>query len=118
MPQHRNGLQLDAHAKLVRSWTDLYFNVEQKLWAVAFVLALLATRLHLFHGEVDGDGTLGSQDGSPLNFTQSINHTTEPHPPVWVSGNSFPRDTARTNFPLITHGPRAGEMDPSRIALS
>ena len=46
--------------------------MEQKLWAVAFTRALLKTRLDLFCGKTDGDGTLGSQEGNPLNFTLSL----------------------------------------------
>ena len=65
-------------------WTGLDFNMEQKLWTLAFVLALWKTRVSLFHGGTDGDGTLGSQEGNPLNFTSSIKSNTEPHPPVQV----------------------------------
>ena len=45
-----NGLQLETHTKLARCWTWLYFNVKHKLRTLAFVLALLKTRLDLFHG--------------------------------------------------------------------
>ena len=76
--------------------------MEQKLWTLAFVLALLKTRLGLVHGETDGDGTLRNQEGNPLNFTSSIKFTMKPHPPVRVSGNSFPCDTTRTHFSLAT----------------
>ena len=53
---------------------------------------------------MDRDGTLGSQEGNPLNCTSSTNHITEPHPSVWVSGNSFPLDTAP--LPPIMAGPK------------
>ena len=76
--------------------------MERKLWAVALILALLKTRLDFFHSGNDGDGTLGSQEGNPLNFTSSMKFTTEPHPPVQDSENSLPHDTTRTCFPLIT----------------
>ena len=36
----------------------LSFNMRQKLWTLAFTLVLLRTRLDIFHGGVDGDGTL------------------------------------------------------------
>ena len=52
--------------------------------------------LDLFYGEADGDGTLGSQEENPLNFTPSIKFM------VKVSENAFPHDTIRTHFPLIT----------------
>ena len=37
------------------------FNMKQKLWALAFVLALLKTQLNLFHSRVEGDGKLKTQ---------------------------------------------------------
>ena len=36
----------------------------------------------LVHGEMDGDGTLGSQEGNLLHFTSSIKFPAEPHPPT------------------------------------
>ena len=62
--------------------------MEHKLRMVDFILALLKTRLDFFHDEMEGNGTLGSQEGNPLNCTLSINHTTESHLSVGVSGNS------------------------------
>ena len=73
---------------------------------MAFALALLRTRLDLFHGEMDGDGRVGSQEGNPLNFASAINHTREPQTPVQVSGKEFLLDTARTHFLLMTEGPK------------
>ena len=73
--------------------------MKHKLWVVAFILTLLKIKLDFFHDEVDGDRTLGSQEGDSLNCISSINHITGPHPPVQVSGNSFPLDTARTALP-------------------
>ena len=67
-PQHSNGLQPETHADLARSWPGLDFNMEQKLWAVAFIPAPLKTGLDFFHGKMDRDRTLGSQEGNPLNF--------------------------------------------------
>ena len=69
---------------------------------MAFILAPLKTRLDMVHGETDGDGTLGSQEENPLNLTSPVKFTMEPHPPVQVSGNSFPCDTARSPLALIT----------------
>ena len=43
--------------------------------------------------------------GNPFNYAASISHTIEPHPPVWVSGNYLPLETARTPLPLITMVP-------------
>ena len=91
-------------ARLVRCWTGQYFDMEHKLWAVGSILAPLQTNLDIFCGETDGDGTLGSQEGNPLNFTLSVNHTTEPHLPGWVSGNAFPSGTARAPLPLLADG--------------
>ena len=51
---------------------------------------------------MDGDETLGSQEGNPLNFTSSIKFTMEPHPPMGVSGSSFPPNTTRTRLAPIT----------------
>ena len=79
----------------------LHFNMEHKLWAIAFILALLKTRLYFFHGEIDGDGLLGSQEGNHLNFTSSIKFTMESHPPVCVSGNSSPRDTTKILLSMV-----------------
>ena len=70
--------------------------MEQQLWALAFILAPLKIRLDLFHGGMDRDETLESQEGSPLNFPSSVKFTMEPHPPMRVSGNSFPCDTTQT----------------------
>lgn len=47
-------------------WTRLYFNMEQKLWALGLNLAILKSRLDFLHGETDEDGTL---EGNPLNFS-------------------------------------------------
>ena len=66
-----------------------------------FILAILKTILDIFHGEMDGDGLLGSQEELPLKFTSSIKFTMEPQPPMQASGNYFPHDTARTNLPPI-----------------
>ena len=83
--------------------------MKQKLWAMAFILALLKSKSDLFHGERDGDGTLGSQEENPLNFTSSIKFTTKHHPPTWVSRNSFPHDTERT--PLLPNNRLFGEWE-------
>ena len=48
---------------------DWTVHMEQKLWAVAFVLVLLKIRLEFLHGEMDADGAFGSQEADPLNFT-------------------------------------------------
>ena len=69
---------------------------------MAFILALLKTTLDILNGEMDRDGTLGSQEGNPLNCTSSINHTTVTHLPMWVSGNALSLDTARSPFPLVS----------------
>lgn len=44
---------------------ELSFNMKQKLWTLAFALALMKTRLDFFHGRMEGDGTLGTQEGQP-----------------------------------------------------
>ena len=43
-------------------------HMEQTLWVAAFILALLRTRGDLSHGEMDGDGTCGNQEGTPLSL--------------------------------------------------
>lgn len=43
-----NGLQLGTQARLARCWTGLCFVMEQKLWAVVLILALLKTKMGLF----------------------------------------------------------------------
>ena len=57
--------------------------------------------MDLFHSEMDKDGILGNPEGNPLDFISSLKLSMELHPPVQTSGNSFPRNTARTRFPLI-----------------
>ena len=68
--------------KLSRCWTGQYFNMEHKLWAMAFTLALLKPRLDFSHCKTDGDRTLGSQEGNPLNYTSSICHTVDSYLPM------------------------------------
>ena len=80
----------------------LYFNMKHKHWGEFCILALLKKSLDFFHGVVNGDGTLGNQEGNPLNCTSSGNHSTERHNPMQVSVNSFPLDTTRTSFPPVT----------------
>ena len=53
--------------------------LKKKLWTLAFVLALLKSRLDAFHGETDGDGTSGSREGNTLTFTSSIKFVMETH---------------------------------------
>ena len=76
--------------------------MEQNLWEVAFILGLLKTRLDFFHGKMDGNGTLESQERNPLNFPPLIKFTAVPHLLVWVSGNSFLCGVTRTPLPPIT----------------
>ena len=58
-------------------------------WTLAFVFAPLKTRLNLFHGDMDRDGTSGNQERKPLNFTSSIIFTIKPDPTMWGSENYF-----------------------------
>ena len=44
--------------KLGGCWTGLDFNMKEKLWTLAFVLALPRTTLDFFHGVTEGDGIL------------------------------------------------------------
>lgn len=80
------GLQSGTQAELTRCWTRLDFNVERGLWAMVFILNLLKTRLGLFHGGTEGDGTWG---GNPLHFKSSVKLSTIPHPPGGASRNAF-----------------------------
>ena len=78
--------------------------MEQKLWAVAFLLALLKVWSHLFHGETGGDETLGNQEGNSLNFTSSVKFITEPYLPVCASGKSCLHDNTGTCLSPVTGG--------------
>ena len=64
--------------KLAGCGAGLDLHVEHKLWAVAFILALLKARLDFFHGRMDGAETLGNHEGNPLNSTSSVNHHRAP----------------------------------------
>ena len=99
MPHHNNGLQQGTQAGCL---TGLYFNREQKLWTLAFVLALLKTWLNFFHGETYRDRTLGRQEENLFNFVSSIKFTAKPHPLMWVSEDTSSGGTARTHFPPMT----------------
>ena len=59
-------MHLETHAKLARFWTGLYFNMEHKLWAMTFILALLKTTLDFMYGARDECGTLEVRWGTPL----------------------------------------------------
>lgn len=74
-----NRLQLETHANLAECWTGLVFNMKQQLWTLAFALALLRALLDFFHGEMDRNVALESQEGNPLNYISSINHTSLLH---------------------------------------
>ena len=63
--------------------------MKQKLWKLAFVSALLKTRLDCFHGRMDGDGTLEAQEAASIS-TQ-INLAT-PLSPVLGSMKYFSRN--------------------------
>lgn len=75
--------------------------MEWKLWTMALILALLKTKLDFSHGGMEGNATLETQG---FNFTK-IKIT---HPPVPVSGNSFPCDITRTPLPPVTDGDTDG----------
>lgn len=64
-------------------WAGLDFNMEQTLWAVAYILAPLKTRLNFFHGGRDREGTL---EGDPLNFTSSIKLSMKPQENSFLHG--------------------------------
>lgn len=72
--------------------------MEQKLWAVALILALLKS-LECFHGEMEGDGNL---KGNPLDFTPTTKLSMISHPPVGASGNAHSSSTLRTPLKLTT----------------
>lgn len=75
-------------------WIGQGSNMEQRLWAVAFILALLKTSLDFFHGR-RGKVTLETRGFN----SREIKIT---HPLVQISGNSFPCNSARTPLPLVT----------------
>ena len=61
----RNGLRLETHTTLAGCWTARSFNMKQKLWMLAFVLALPSTGLDVFHGGREADETLETQRQLP-----------------------------------------------------
>lgn len=74
MPWHSHGLQLETQAKLPGYWPGLNLNMEQKLWPLAFALALLRTRPNLFHGEM---GHWQVRRGPPSFYIiNKVNHGT------------------------------------------
>lgn len=79
--------------------TGLDFNMEQTLWAVAFIPALLKTQLDFLHGERDWDGTV---EGIPLKLTSSAKLSMKPQPLVAASGHYFICGTLRTPLPSLT----------------
>ena len=64
----------------------LSFKMKQKLWTLAFVLALLRTRLDFFHGGTDGEDT----QGKPFTLMKYI--ATLPQSSVSGSLELFPCD--------------------------
>ena len=74
---------------------------------MAFMLALLKTRLDLFHAG-KRDGTWENQEGKPLHFAPLMKFITNPHPTIQVSRNSFPHYITRTNFHLNSNA----SLDP------
>lgn len=64
-------------------------NMNQTLWTLAFVLALVKTKLDLFHGGTERDGELITR-GHPSVSTQ-INLIT-PQPPMHGPVKCFSRD--------------------------
>ena len=75
--------------------------MEQRLRAVAFILALLKRRLDFFHCKTDRDGTLGSQEGNPsVYIANKLQH--RPTSSREGLGNSFLLDITRTPLPPIT----------------
>lgn len=85
-------------ASQMLEWTSLYFNMKQKVWTLALILAIMKAKLEFLHGETDEDGIL---EGNPLNFTSSKKLSMKPHPPMGASGNSFPHGTSGTPLPPI-----------------
>lgn len=67
------------------NWAN--FDLEQKLWAVALIPALLKTKWDFFHGRLKGDGIL---KGNSLNITSSIKLSRITHPPVGASDSLIP----------------------------
>ena len=56
----------------------------ENLWTLALFLALI------FHGGMDTDGTLGTQEGDYFDFTSgTTNLIARPHSPLRVSWNAF-----------------------------
>ena len=66
----------------------LSFHMRQKFWTLAFVLALLKTRLDFFPGRMEGDGTLVTQG----RICTGINHLAAPQSPMHGSLECFPCD--------------------------
>lgn len=70
-------------------------HTEQKLWAMALILAVLKTKWVFFHGRMEGDGTLETKG---LNSTER-KLSTAPHSPMGASGNIYSHDTPRSPLP-------------------
>lgn len=71
--------------------------MEQKLWAVAFILALLKAQLDFFDGRTEGEGTLQTQ-----GFTSIQVNTI--YSPIQILENLFSGDITRSPLPWATSG--------------
>lgn len=76
--------------------------MKQKLWPLASALALLERRLNFFHGGMEGDGTLGSQEENSFDITSQINHLATLVSCVWTLEMLFLQSRGRACFPPTT----------------
>lgn len=88
-----------GNTKIAKFLTGLDFNLEQKVWPLAFILTLLKVLLEFFHGEMDRNRTL---EGTSFNFTASTKHSGNPILLWDPLGNSFPHSTPSTPLLLVT----------------
>ena len=73
--------------------------MKQKLWKLAFVSALLKTRLDCFHGRMDGDGTLEAQEAASISTQINL---AIPETPMHGSVNAFLTIPWKSPLPLVT----------------
>lgn len=70
-------------------------NMEQKLWSLALILALLKTKWDFFLGGTKGNETLETQGWD----STEIKLSTTSHPSMGTSRHSYSSGTQETHFP-------------------
>ena len=68
----------------------LSFHMRQKFWTLAFVLALLKTRLDSFDGRMEGDGTRETQGWLLFPLEYIVPHHSLPRMGPWSAFFTIP----------------------------